>query len=83
MPRRLRAIVTYGLNDFARTSSNTNVSVTAATYVNDTWANLNDTTVTTNDSPAAGSETNTLRFNNSGAFTVTLSGTNSIRSEES
>jgi autotransporter-associated beta strand protein len=69
---------TYGLNDFAETGGNTNTSVTAATYVNDTWASSNNTTVTTNDAPASGSSTRTLRFNNAGAFTVTLSGTNTI-----
>jgi autotransporter-associated beta strand protein len=51
---------------------------TAATYVNDTWASPNNTTVTGNDSPVSGSTVNSLRFGAAGAFTVTLTGANTI-----
>jgi len=58
-----------------------NTAITAlGTYVNDTWAAGNNTTVTSNSSPAAASTTHSLRFNNAGAFTVSLSGANTINS---
>jgi len=54
--------------------------IALATYTNDTWAAGNNTTVTTSSAPAAASTTNSLRFNNAGGFTVTLSGANTITS---
>ncbi len=49
-------------------------------YINDIWSSANNTTVTTNSSPASGSTTNSLRFNNATANTITLAGTNVISS---
>ena len=63
--------------DFVKTAGG-GATVVAATYVNDTWAVGNNTTVTGNDSPASGSETASLKFGALGAFTVTLSGVNTI-----
>ncbi len=48
------------------------------TYVNDTWAAGNNTTVTTGTSPVSGSTTNSIKFGT--ASTVTLTGTNVITS---
>lgn len=47
-----------------------------SSYINDTWAAGNNTTVTASTSQAG--ITDSLRFNNNGAFTVTLSGTTTI-----
>ncbi len=44
-----------------------------ATYVSNTWASGNNTDVTSSNSPAADSTTNSLRFNTAAANTVTLS----------
>jgi len=73
---------TFSSNGWAINSTGAaNGAVTAlASYTNDTWAAGNNTTVTTNSAPASGATTNSLRFNNAGAFTVTLSGANTISS---
>jgi autotransporter-associated beta strand protein len=49
-------------------------------YTANTWAPSNNTQVTGSSSPAAGSTTNSLAFNTTGNFTVTLSGDNTINS---
>ena len=68
---------TISANDWALPKGATTVLGTA-TYVNDTWASGNDTTVTQNDAPASGSTVHSLRFGAAGAYTVTLSGLNTI-----
>ena len=68
----------YGGNDWATISGGTVAQYTA--YTNNTWAAANNTTVTTSASIAANSTTNSLRFGAPGAFTLTLSGTNTIAS---
>ncbi|HEY1684041.1 MAG TPA: autotransporter-associated beta strand repeat-containing protein [Tepidisphaeraceae bacterium] len=52
--------------------------VSLATYTNDAWAAGNNTDVTMSSSPVSGSTTNTVRFNQPAANTLTLSGTNLI-----
>lgn len=52
-----------------------------ASFVSDAWAASNNTDVTlTGAAPASGSSTNSLRFNESGAKTLTLAGTNTVTS---
>ena len=51
------------------------------TFTNDIWAAGNNTNVTlSGGDPAADSTTNSLRFNEAGAKTLTLSGTNTLES---
>jgi len=69
--------------DWAVSAGNGTVSgaITAlSSYTNDTWAAGNNTTVTVDSTLAADSTTNSLRFNNAGAATLTLSGNNTITS---
>lgn len=47
-------------------------------YTNDTWAAGNNTDVTMSSAPASGSTTNTVRFNQAAANTITLSGANVV-----
>ncbi len=65
------------------TSSGGNL-IALNSYTNDTWAAGNNTTVSTSNSPASGSTTNSLRFNapgpNAGGLVVTLTGANTIGS---
>ncbi len=65
-------------------SSGTNPVTGLSSFVADTWASANDTTVTTNDTPPSGSTTNSLRFNAAGPATgglsVTLTGASTISS---
>lgn len=68
----------YGGNDWATISGGQVASYTA--YTNNTWAAGNNTTVTASGSVAANSTTNSLRFGAPGAFTLNLSGTNTIAS---
>lgn len=65
---------TWAMND----GSGNIVAFPSASYVADAWAAANNTDDTTNDSPASGSTTNSVRFNTSGANTLTLAGTNTI-----
>jgi fibronectin-binding autotransporter adhesin len=51
-----------------------------ATYIANTWAPGNNVNVSASNSPLPGSTTNSLNFRTSGAFTVTLSGNNTITS---
>ena len=51
-----------------------------AQYTANTWSPGNNTKVSSSNSPAPGSTTNSLAFNTTGAFTVTLSGDNTITS---
>jgi autotransporter-associated beta strand protein len=52
-----------------------------ATFTDDTWASGNNTTVTlAGGDPAADSTTNSLRFNEAGAKTLTLAGVNTLTS---
>jgi len=67
---------TYNSSDFVKNGASSAATVAAVTYVNDTWAAGNNTTVTTSSSPAANATTGTLRFGAVGAFSVTLSGAN-------
>jgi fibronectin-binding autotransporter adhesin len=69
---------TVGSNDWAKTNGSVTNAVSAVAYANDTWAAANNTTVTANDTPGTDNTTNTLRFNAAGAFTVSLSGNNTI-----
>lgn len=69
---------TVGNADWAVANASSGVTALAA-YTNDTWADGNNTTVTTNSSPASDSTTNSLRFNNAGATTVALTGVNTDR----
>ena len=73
----LGAWITSGGTDWV---SNNGTKLVAATYTNDTWASTNDTTVTASSAPSANATTNSLRFNNAGAYTVTLSGSNTLAS---
>ena len=59
-------------------SGGTITGLASASYVNDTWAAGNNTTVMNNSAPASGSTTNSLRFNKAAASTLTLAGTNTI-----
>ena len=71
-----------GLN-WATSASNgsTPGALTAlANYLADTWGIGMNTNVTQNDSPAAGSMTNSLRFNLGGGLAVNLTGTNVVTS---
>src|SRR5207249_1758641 len=63
--------------DWATVAGGQVVPLPAASYTNDTWATTNNTTVTTG-STAAGTVTNSLRFNTPGAFTVTFSAAHTI-----
>jgi len=70
---------TVGGTDWAMNSTNgADGAITAyADYTNDTWSAAFNTTVT-NNAFVVGSTTNSLRFNAAGAFTLTLTGTNTI-----
>jgi autotransporter-associated beta strand protein len=69
---------TWNGTDWASGNGTRVVSFTGS-YVNDTWASGNNTTVTTN-ATQTGATTNSLRFNDAAARTVTLSGTNYLQS---
>jgi autotransporter-associated beta strand protein len=68
---------TEGANDWAPAAGAATL-IALPTYVNDTWAAGDNTTVTANDAPASGSTVNSLRFDAPGSFTVTLTGVNTI-----
>jgi autotransporter-associated beta strand protein len=70
---------TFSDNDWALPKGSA-TDLAAATYVNDTWASANNTTVTTNSAPASGSVVNSLRFGANTSPTLTLSGANVITS---
>ncbi|MEI7563970.1 MAG: autotransporter-associated beta strand repeat-containing protein, partial [bacterium] len=70
---------TFGGNTWA-VSAGSSAITGLASYTNDTWAAANNTTVTGSSSPGLGSTTNSLRFDAPGAYTLTLSGTNTITS---
>jgi fibronectin-binding autotransporter adhesin len=70
--------ITLNSNDFAQ-ATNATTNIGAATYVNDTWAAANKTTVTA-DTTQTGATTNSLRFAAASARTLTLSGTNTLTS---
>jgi autotransporter-associated beta strand protein len=72
----LPGYLTINKTDWAAKATNNLVAYTA--YTNDSWGATSNTTVTTSSAPAAGSTTNSLRFNAAGANTLTLSGTNVI-----
>ena len=75
----LGAWATVGGKDWAANDGSNNI-VAYSGYTNDTWAVGNNTTVTTSGTIAAGSTTNSLRFNAATAATLTLSATNTITS---
>jgi fibronectin-binding autotransporter adhesin len=60
-------------------ASNNGTNIVAATYVADTWAVDTNTNVTGSSTQAVNSTTNSLRFNQAAAATVTLSGDNTIQ----
>ncbi|MEI6070957.1 MAG: autotransporter-associated beta strand repeat-containing protein [Verrucomicrobiae bacterium] len=68
---------TVASNDWAY-NNGTNIAAYSA-YTNDTWAAANNTNVTTGGALSSAT-TNSLRFNTAGAFTLTLTGTNTISS---
>lgn len=76
------AFAAYQGNDWAAKDAS-NVAVTNFTsvgsYAIDTWAPGSHTTVTSS-SAQTDATTDTLRFNNAGAFTVTLNGANTLTS---
>jgi fibronectin-binding autotransporter adhesin len=74
----LGGFATYGTGDWATISGGQVKGLTS--YTSNTWATGNNTTITANASPAAGSTTNSLRFASPGAYTVTLAGTNTVSS---
>src|SRR5262249_5020507 len=75
----LGGFATVAGTDWAR--NNAGAVAKLATYPNDAWGAGNNTTVTlANNSPAASSTTNSLRFNAAAGDTVSLSGTNIISS---
>ena len=71
---------TDGYKDWASNNGTKIVPYPIASYTGNTWASTNNTTVTSTNSPASNSTTNSLRFGVTGAFTVTLAGTNVISS---
>jgi autotransporter-associated beta strand protein len=71
---------TVGQADWASTSGGNVIALPSYSYTNDTWSSSNNTTVTTSSSPAASATTYSLRFNLPAAYTITLSGTNTLSS---
>jgi hypothetical protein len=71
---------TYQETGFALTKGAAASLAAIPNYLNDTWTATSNTTVTVSSAPASGSDTGTLRFGALGAFTVTLSGANTIDS---
>lgn len=68
----------YAGSDWATVSGGQIARYTA--YTNNSWAAANNTSITSSASIPANSTTNSLRFGAPGAFTLTLSGTNTIAS---
>jgi fibronectin-binding autotransporter adhesin len=60
--------------------SSTIAALSAGSYTSNTWANSNNTNVTSSTAVPANSLTNSLRFNAGAATTLTLSGVNGINS---
>lgn len=73
------AWATYNDTDWAKTNGTGTAIDGYTAYANDTWAAGTNTNVTlAGADPASGSTTNTLRFNESGAKTLTLAGSNTL-----
>jgi autotransporter-associated beta strand protein len=71
---------TVSQSDWATSSGGLVAALAGNLYTNDTWTTGYNTTVTASSSPTAASTTNSLRFNQPAAFTITLSGVNTISS---
>jgi autotransporter-associated beta strand protein len=72
---------TFDNTTWAKTNGSGNTIDGLATFTDDTWAAGNNTNVTlVGGNPAADSTTHSLRFNEAGAKTLTLSGTNTLTS---
>ncbi|MEI6035812.1 MAG: autotransporter-associated beta strand repeat-containing protein, partial [Verrucomicrobiae bacterium] len=66
--------------DWATNNGTNIVALPSGNYTANTWAAANNTNVTTSSAPGSDSTTNSLRFNTAGAYTLTLTGTNTITS---
>jgi fibronectin-binding autotransporter adhesin len=72
---------TFDNTTWAKTNGSGNAIDGLTTFTDDAWAAGNNTTVTlAGADPAAGSTTNSLRFHQAGAKTLTLSDTNTLTS---
>ena len=77
----LGGYATVGGASWATVSGGNIIALASGSYTNDTWATANATTVTLASNAAYNNvNTDSLRFNNSAADTVNLTGTNTINS---